>query len=180
MGRALVLCLLVLAACRGAEDSERLPSETTGVERQIRGFSLTETAEGQKVWELHADYAFRIPRQSRVRLETIEIDFFDEAGRVDSRLTSRKGFVDEETGEMTALDDVVLVSLEGDTLTTEELTYLRDQDLIRGPDYVRLAKPDRVLTGYGFQSKPDLSDYKVEREVRITIHDDGSGNDLDR
>jgi len=78
---------------------------------------------------------------------------------------------------MTALVDVVLVSTEGDTLTTEELTYLKDQDLIRGPDYVRLAKPDRVLTGYGFQSKPDLSDYKVERDVRITIHDDGIDRD---
>jgi LPS export ABC transporter protein LptC len=182
MGRALILALLslcTLAACQRSEDAEQVPSESTGLEREIRGFSLTETVEGTRLWELHADYAYRLPRNSRIRLERIELLFFDEEGEVDSRLTSYKGFVDEDTGEMTALEDVVLVSTRGDTLTTEELTYVKDQDLIRGPDYVRLAKPDRVLTGFGFQSKPDLSDYKVERDVRITIHD-GSENAPDR
>jgi len=180
MRRTLVLALFLLVACGVVDDPEQTPSETSGLEREIRGFTITETVDGKRLWELHADYAYRIPRHSRVRLEQIQLRFFDEAGRVDSRLTSRKGFLDEETGEMTALEEVVLVSSGGDTLNTEELTYLKDQDLIRGPDYVRLAKPDRVLTGYGFRSKPDLSDYKVERDVRITIHDAGNQGDLDR
>jgi LPS export ABC transporter protein LptC len=179
MRRTLVVALLLLGGCAAADDPEQAPSESSGLEREIRGFTITETVEGKRLWELHADYAYRIPQHSRVRLEQIELRFFDDAGRVDSRLTSRKGFLDEETGEMTALEEVILVSSGGDTLDTEELTYLKDQDMIRGPDYVRLAKPDRVLTGYGFQSKPDLSDYKVERDVRITIHDAGNQNDIE-
>jgi len=85
MGRALVLALLALlslAACRGSEDAQQFPSETSGAEREIRGFSLTETMEGVRLWELHADYAYRIPRNSRIRLEHIELLFFDQEGKV--------------------------------------------------------------------------------------------------
>ena len=98
--------------------------------------------------------------------------FFDADGNRDSRLTSRRGTVNEETGVMTAKDDVLLISVRGDTLTTQELSYLKDEDLIRGPGSVRLAKPDRVLTGTEFQAKPDLTTYEIRRDVRITLIDE--------
>ena len=34
---------------------------------------------------------------------------------------------------------------------------------------MRLAKPDRVLTGFEFEAKPDLSTYEIHRDVHISL-----------
>jgi len=70
---------------------------------------------------------------------------------------------------MTAQNDVKLISVRGDTLTTQELNYLKDEDRVRGPGFVRLAKPDRVLTGFEYEAKPDLSTYEIHRDVHISL-----------
>ena len=173
-----IVCLLVLG-CGGNDSPPDGSTATSGLEREIRDFSLTETQGGRPMWELRAEYAFRIPQQNRFRLEDIQIVFYDGEGEVSSRLTARRGYADQDTGEMTALDRVRLVSSVGETLSTDELTYLRDEDLVRGPGFVRLAKRDQILTGYDFRSRPDLTDYKIERDVHITVSDQ-SGHDDDR
>ena len=164
---------LVLLGCGGAESPEDLGSEGSGVEREIRGFTMTETHDGSLLWELEAEYAWRIPQEHKVHLEELEMVFYDNQGIEASRLTARRGSVDEETGILTTEHRVKLISVAGDTLTTEELTYDKENDLVSGPGFVRLAKPDRVLTGFDFQSTPDLSDYEVREDVTITIVDDG-------
>ena len=169
----LLSVVVLLAGCAENElgDDDQI-NEVSGLEREITGFSMTETDAGTMVWELHADYAWRIPGDTKIRLNNVSLVFFDADGEVASRLTSDKGHADEETGEMTAQSKVILISVEGDTLTTEELVYSRDSELIRGPGFVRLAKPDQVLTGFDFESKPDLSDYEVRRDVTITVPGD--------
>ena len=160
---------LILLGCAETELPETVVPETAGLEREITGFSLTETNEGTRVWELKADYAWRIPKDTRVRLKNVTLVFFDSTGEITSWLTSEKGHADEESGEMTAESRVILISVDGDTLTTEELIYSRDTEMIRGPGFVRLAKPDRVMTGFEFESKPDLSNYEVRHDVTITV-----------
>jgi LPS export ABC transporter protein LptC len=170
MGVRIVLLLAVLAAgCMDTENPSELQQESSGLEREMRGFSLTETLEGGLVWELEADYAWRVPGDKVVRLKGVTLVFYDDAGTVNSTLTARKGTVNEESGIMTAQERVCVVSAAGDTLTTEELTYDKEKDRIAGPGFVRLAKPDRILTGFEFEANPDLSDYEVHRDVSITI-----------
>ena len=160
---------LVFAGCSDTDTPPESAGRDSGVEREIRGFQLSETQAGRLIWELHADTAWRIPKDTQVHLEEVEVRFFDQDGRLDSRLTSRRGLVDEATGTMTAKEDVRLISVNQDTLTTQELVYLKDEDLVRGPGAVRLAKPDRVVTGFEFEAKPDLTTYEIHRDVRITL-----------
>jgi LPS export ABC transporter protein LptC len=169
MRRALILLGVLLAGCADPDTPPATESEGSGLEREIKGFRLSETQEGHPVWELRASTAWRVPRDTQLHLNDVEVVFFDREGGQDSRLTARRGVVEESTGLMTAKDDVRLVSVRGDTLTTQELSYLKDQDLIRGPGWVRLAKPDRVLTGSEFEAKPDLTTYEIRRDVHITL-----------
>jgi LPS export ABC transporter protein LptC len=134
---------------------------------------MTETHGGSLLWELEAEYAWRIPQENKVHLEDLEVVFYDNEGKEASRLTARRGSVDEQTGILTTQYRVKLISVDGDTLTTEELSYDKNNDLVSGPGFVRLAKPDRVLTGFDFRSTPDLSDYEVREDVTITIIDRG-------
>jgi LPS export ABC transporter protein LptC len=168
----LILALgFLIMGCGGSDVPSEISSEGSGVEREIFGFQLEESQGGNLLWALEADYAWRIPREKKVHLQDVVILFYDRAGNQRSRLTALQGDVDEKTGIMTARQRVKLISVEGDTLTTDELNYDKDSDLISGPGFVRLAKPDRVMTGYEFEAKPDLSDYEVHKDVTITIVD---------
>jgi LPS export ABC transporter protein LptC len=162
---------LLLLGCGGSDSPSDIGSETSGLEREIHGFTLAETKEGKLLWELESEYAWRIPRENRIHLKDVKIVFFDANGNETSRLTAYTGVVDEETGIMTAQSRVKLISTEGDTLTTEELNYDKKKDRVSGPGFVRLAKPDRVMTGFEFEAKPDLTDYEVRRDVTITVPD---------
>jgi len=173
MRAAVILLASVLAmGCASEEprEGEQSPA-SSGLEREIRGFTMSETQGGTPLWELRAEVAYRLPSQSTVRLNDVRVDFFDGEGNLSSWLTARSGIVDEGTEDLTAKGRVIMISLEGDTLITEELRYLREEDRITGPDWVRLSKTDRVITGYGFESSPDLSDYRLERDVHVSFID---------
>ncbi len=173
MRRALIALLalgLCAAGCWSDEDNGSAPGNT-GAEREIRGFQLTETHDGRRSWELHAVTAWRLPGRTETSLDQVAVDFFDDAGGKTSHLTADKGTVDENTGDMTATGRVTLVSTSGDTLYTPELHYGKGEDRVAGDGFVRIAKPDRVLTGTGFTAKPDLSSYEVQHDVHITLLD---------
>jgi LPS export ABC transporter protein LptC len=157
--------------CTDTDAPDGAPVETSGVEREIRDFNLTETREGHRSWELHSETAWRLPSESRIRMEDVDLVFFDDAGAERSRMTARRGEVDEDSGAMTARGHVKVITADMDTLLTEELNYDKTSDRITGPGFVRLSSPDRVLTGVGFEADPDLTDYKVYEDVQITIVD---------
>ena len=173
MRLAVILVVLIGLGCSRSDEPETVISDS-GLEREIQGFKLSETHEGHPIWELHAARAWRIPQDSHDHLEDVEVLFYDDQGKFDSRLTARTGVVDENAGQMTAENNVRLISVRGDTLTTQELHYFKDEDRVRGPGFVRLAKPDRVLTGFEFESKPDLTTYEIRRDVHISLKNNRS------
>jgi len=166
-----LLAAAVLAGCSQDAPPVSNGEESSGLEREIQGFSLSETQDGRHLWDLHAETAWRIPKDDRIHLDNLTLIFYDNKQVQDSRLTALHGTVDEKTGMMTARDRVVLISEAGDTLSTEELTYDKERDRISGPGYVRLAKPDQVVTGLEFDAKPDLTDYEIRHDVNITLVD---------
>lgn len=166
-----LVALLVLAGCTTDEPPVTNQKETTGLEREIQGFSLSETQDGKHLWDLNAETAWRIPNDDKIYMDNLTLTFYDTHQDPNSRLTALHGTVDEKSGMMTARDRVVLISDAGDTLNTEELTYDKSKDRISGPGFVRLAKPDQVVTGREFESKPDLTDYEIRHDVNITLVD---------
>ena len=173
MTRALGLLLVATLGFAGCGDlSEDAPAVSdSGMEREIKGFTLTETQNGLLRWSLRAETAWRIPAQPEINLDDVRLDFHAENGDIRSWLTARRGVVQEDRETFTARNDVLVISLEGDTLRTDELTYDKATDRISGPGWVRIAKPDRVLTGEGYEAKPDLSDYTVRENVRVRLID---------
>ena len=160
-----------LTGCGGKEPVPEIPQESTSLEREIRDFNLTETHEGRLAWDLHSKYAWRIPQQTGIRLDDVTVTFYNREEAVTSTLTAEKGNVDEESGDMTAEGRVTVVTAERDTLFTPSLRYSKTENLITGDDFVRIAKPDRILTGFGFRANPDLTTYEVQRDVRVTFID---------
>jgi len=171
------LALLVCAAAvLVAGCSQRRPAGPAGAERElpdqeINDFALTETDAGKPLWKLNAQYAAEYSARNLFTARTVRVDFFDENGARSSVLTAREGEINGRTRDMVARGHVVLESTEGTRLSTEELRFLNHDQKILVPEnqLVRVQRKNDVLTGYGFESDPDLRHYEFKRRVSATV-----------
>ncbi len=58
--------------------------------------------------------------------------------------------------------DVLLYNTQGDSLYTSQLIWDERRKKIHTRRFVRLARPDRVIYGYGFESKEDFSEGEIQ------------------
>ena len=155
-----------------AGSGEELPDQ------EVTDFALTETDEGLLLWKLYARYAATYNARNLVVARAVRVDFFDDRGERSSVLTAREGDLNQRTHNMTARGNVVLQTTEGTRLSTEELRFLNREQKIVVPveQLVRVEHSGDVLTGYGFESDPDLRHYEFKRRVEATVR--SRSNDL--
>ncbi len=146
-------------------------------DQEVDDFALTETDEGRPQWKLYAQHAATYSARNLTTANGIRVDFFGDDGKRSSTLTSREGEINNRTRDMTARGNVVLETTEGTRLTTEVLRYLNQRQKIVVPDdqLVRVQRAGDVLTGYGFESDPDLSHYEFRHRVQATVRTQSGG-----
>ena len=93
----------------------------------------------------------------------VHVDFFDEHGVHSSVLTSRTGKVDENTNDLEATGNVVVVSDSGVVVETEKLFWDNKRQMIQSDELVRITSPKENLQGHGFESDQNLKNYKIFR-----------------
>ena len=172
-----VVAVLLLAAAMGAIGcSQQRPAALAGTsaelpDQEINDFALTETDAGRPLWKLNARHAAEFSSRNLITAQTVRVDFFDEQGRRSSVLTAREGEINGRTRDMLARGQVVLETTEGTRLSTEELRFLNREQKILVPEdqLVRVQRANDVLTGYGFESDPDLNHYEFKRAVKATV-----------
>lgn len=94
--------------------------------------------------------------------EGVELIRFDENHNITSSLTANyaKQFVAEKKWE--AKNNVIATNTQGDTLKTEHLIYEEEKDKIYTEEFVRIIKPDQIITGVGFQSDQSLQNWRIK------------------
>jgi LPS export ABC transporter protein LptC len=167
------LALLLLAAGCGEKRSS-VPSQAAGElpDQEVSDFAITETVQGALQWKLYARYAATYYGRNVVVARAIRVDFFDEQGAQTSELIAREGEIQQQTRDMTARGNVVLQTREGTRMSTQEIRFLNREQLIVSPieQLVRVERAGgNVLTGYGFQSDPELKRYEFKRRVQGTV-----------
>lgn len=183
MRLAALLLLATTVALTGCERQRTNGPAGAGPEmpdQEARDFSLTETDEGAPLWRLNAVSASTYTSRNLVIVKTVRVDFFDKDGKVSSVLTAREGEVNDRTRDMIARGNVVLQTTEGTRLSSEELRFSNKDQKIRVPEthLVRVVRGRDVLTGYGFESDPDLTEYQFKRRVEANVRS-GTGGRLD-
>jgi LPS export ABC transporter protein LptC len=175
-----VLALLLAGAAGCGTKHAASPSAASGElpDQEVSDFVLTETAQGSPVWKLYARYAATYNARNVIVARTVRVDFFDEQGAQSSELTAREGEIQLQTRDMTARGNVVLQTREGTRMSTEEMHFLNRQQLIVSPveQMVRVERAGDVLTGYGFQSDPDLRQFEFKRRVQATVRTRSGGD----
>jgi len=149
------------------------PSGSSGElpDQEVGDFAVTETDEGKPQWKLYAGYAALYNARNLIQVRGVHVDFYDDRGERSSVLTAREGELNERTHNMTARGSVVLQATEGTRLSTEELRFMNRENKILVPveQLVRVERTGDILTGYGFESDPDLRHYEFKHQVQATV-----------
>lgn len=160
--------LLVLVSCGG--DDER-PVEVAGpdvmqmgADQVMVGLTHNMTREGVLQGELRADTAFIYSDDSTVRLRVVDVTFYDERGRPDSRLTADSGRYHLQTGDMEAHGDVVVRdTAESERLETPQLVYDALSNELQTDSSFVWHRGEDVIRGSGLVTDPSLDNVRIER-----------------
>jgi len=87
---------------------------------------------------------------------------YNQQKQVVSRITARyaKQFVKEHRWE--ASNDVIAVNSFGDTLKTEHLIWDEKAGRIYNTEFVKIIRPDQILTGIGFEADQSLGNWRIK------------------
>ncbi|HET7226126.1 MAG TPA: LPS export ABC transporter periplasmic protein LptC [Candidatus Eisenbacteria bacterium] len=184
-GLALACALAAAFTGAGCGQSHSLaPAGQTGEmpDQEVTDFALTETDAGIPQWKLYARYAATYDVRNQVLVRAIRVDFFDDKGQASSSLTAREGDLQQQTHDMTARGNVVLQTSEGTRMSTQEIRFMNREQKIVAPidQMVRVERHGDVLTGYGFESDPDLRHFEFKRRVQATVRTQSGGGILQR
>ncbi len=100
--------------------------------------------------------------------DTVDVDFFNEAGRVSSHLKSMKAEVDENKNNLLALKNVVVISDSGVTLYTEKLEWIQKEEKIVSDTLVTIITEQDTIHGIGLESDAALTNWKIFNPVGVT------------
>jgi LPS export ABC transporter protein LptC len=101
-----------------------------------------------------------LSRQTQMS-QGVKVRFFNPDGRQTSVLTSDEGTVDEGTNNLEARKNVVVVSSDSSHMTTEQLFWNNQRQLIYTPEYVQITTVKEKMQGHGFESDQNLKHYRV-------------------
>ena len=126
--------------------------------------SITFTDSGRVTAVVHAGHiAVFSNRKSTLLDQKIKVDFFNDREQHTSNLTAERGTVNDETHDLEAYGNVVVVSDSGTTLKCEELFWSDAKQLIHTPAFVEIASPSDHIQGHGLESDQSLKNYKIFR-----------------
>ena len=144
-------------------------------DQEVSDFEATETDQGALQWKMYARSAATYRARNTVVARGVRIDFFDEKGKRASTLTAREGEMNDLSHDMIARGDVVIQTTEGTRMTTDQLRFLNKMQRIQTDSFVRVDRRGDVLTGWGFESDPQLKDFQFKRQVKATVHTRSGG-----
>jgi len=157
------------AGCSGGKKVSGSGATGELPDSEVEDFTITETDSGRAQWTMFAKQAATFNARDLVTARTVRIDFFDEFGAKSSELVAREGELYQRTRDMVARGDVVLQTVEGWRMSTEELHFSNARNRILSDKLVRVEKEGSVLEGVGFESDPNLHHFEFRGDIRATV-----------
>jgi len=143
-----------------------LPQE---IDLALDNLNYTETQDGRKRWTLVADRAEYLRSSNLVRLNPVQLTFYEAGAFGDLSLTADHGELQEDTRQVDVWGDVVVVGEGGERLQTESLRYHDQQRRLSTTAPIHYTAPRIELTGVGLQVDLEKSTLLVEKDVRMLL-----------
>ncbi len=133
----------------------------------LEKFTLTETREGKKNWNLLATSAYVY--EEIIDVDNVSIRFYNDTGNEYALLTGKTGLLNTRTHNIVVRDSVVLVTEDSSILYTDSLFWHNDLQEILTDARVRIVKKDStVIEGNGLKTAPDLQKVEIIGDIKGT------------
>ena len=172
---AAAVALVALAACK--EPPAGVPVADVSSNQVTVGMNLKITEEGRIKADLFADTAVTPMGETRSQLTRVRLTFFNQ-GKAPSKLTSKTGEYDQESGEMIARGNVVLIT-PGDkgmrTIKSEELFWDQRGDRVWSEKLTTIVENGQTLVSKGGFTSNSAFTNVTGRDATVTGVKVGSG-----
>jgi LPS export ABC transporter protein LptC len=95
--------------------------------------------------------------------KSLDVDFFDSTGKVESHLDSKYGKYYESLGKVYLRDSVVIFNTQGDTLHSPDLWWDQNQQKFYTDKNVRVRKGGNLIFGTGMDAQQDLTNINIRQ-----------------
>lgn len=135
-------------------------------EQTISEFNLAGFGErGKKNWELSGKSADVF--EQNVKLKDIVGKLYSEE---EVTITAEQGNFDKSKGNVQLQDNVIITTEKGAKLTTDSLSWDRNNQVIYTKDQVNIQRDNIIAEALGAFGQPDLKKVNLEKEVKVHIN----------
>lgn len=163
-----ILLLLIIVGLFACSTPNEEPSAPKAENEQLPDqeswqSTIIITKDGRRMAEVWAGYIASYDKKNETVLkDSIHIDFYNQEGNHNSVLTAKNGVVYDQTNNMVARGNVIVVSDSGIVLETEELKWDNQKQKIISEVPVIFTSKTEKLMGDSFVSDPDLKNYEIK------------------
>ncbi len=166
MRRVLVLVAIVLAM--GCREGQTEPETSQLPDQVVEGFTLHESASGERLYTLEAETAYVYESQQRIDVCLPVVYFYDEDGQVHATLEADQGAIYSRTDDLVARGDVFVQTADSTLLWTDSLCWSNRTRQVKTDARVEIETPRGWVAGQGLISDAGLNKIEIQSEVEGT------------
>ena len=139
-------------------------------EANIESLLVTETKDGEKLFELYAETGRYSDTDNIVFLTNLIGNFYEE-NKVKASFKSKEGTYNSNTKHIVLTGDVLIVYFDGTNISTDMLIYKGKQEDIKAIGNVRIEKPNEaVIMGSEAILDGDYSDFHINGRTKTEFY----------
>jgi LPS export ABC transporter protein LptC len=137
-----------------------------GAQQKLLTFSLSGTEKGKKKWDIEGESADLLSSEI-VKLANVKGKTYNEDNVI--TITADKGAFDKKSNDVQLNSNVVAVTDDGVTLTTDHLNWNAKKEEVWTEDFVEVDRENVKAKGTGVKGHPALEKVRFEQDVTIDI-----------
>jgi len=168
-----IFFLTTVVGCGEVEDQASLGNRSDYADQESWNPVIILTREAKKRAVVRASHLAKYAQKQEIVLDgNVDADFYSTDEEHMSNLKSERAFVYENSDNLLAIGNVVVVSDSGVTLFTDSLYWENDNERITSNDTVMLTTGvNDTLYGVGFESDVDLTHWKILHPWGVTARE---------
>lgn len=169
----LSLCRLLFAiflGCHSLDEPSPSRSAAEGPDQEGWNSTIMVTSNGRVTALVKYHRMEKFSKKRRVFFKDgVEVDFYNQQGQHSSKLNATSGVLYEETNDVTASGNVVVVSDSGITLRSDSLRWDNRRQKVITEAFVKVTTAGGdTLHGIGFESDPNLKHWHIRKPSGVT------------
>lgn len=137
---------------------------------EAKNFETLSTDSGEVRFFMKASKLLKFENDGNAYFEFpqgIEYIEYDKDENIISSITANYARQYEKEDKWEAKNNVIATNAKGDTLKTELLNWEKKTGKIYTDDFVKIIRPDQIITGIGFESDQNLQNWKIKNPKGI-------------